>query len=285
MKLKDTALILEGGGMRGVYSSGVLHFLMEKEIYLPYVIGVSMGACNAANYLARQIERNKIVNIDFLHDSRYISYFRLLSRGELFGMQFIFDTIPNKLVPFDYQTFYANEAKCLTTVTDCETGEPRYFEKNELGKDYMLLLQASSSLPFISHPVKYAGHIYMDGGMSDSIPIHKSIADGNRKHVLILTQPKGYRKQPESLAKFAKYRYPRLKGLQKALTNRHAVYNEAITFIEQAEDRGEVFVFRPNAMLAVSRVERDKEKLRQSYALGYADAAEHYARLQAYLNL
>ena len=143
MNLERTALILEGGGMRGVYTAGVLRFFMDQNLYLPYVIGVSMGACNGANYVAHQPERNRIVNIRYVSDSRFISYRRLLLGGELFGMRFIFDTIPNALVPFDFETFLASKQRFIATVFDCQTGEAVYFDKVGLSKnDLTKILQA-----------------------------------------------------------------------------------------------------------------------------------------------
>ncbi len=285
MSLANTGLVLEGGGLRGVYTSGVLHFFMDQGLWFPYVIGVSMGACNAANYISRQPKRNRIVNISFINEARYLSYRRLLTGGELFGMDFIFDTIPNSLELFDYNVFYNNPAKCITTVTNCISGEAEYFEKNELGADYMKLLRASSSLPFIAKPVKYRDAVYMDGGMSDSIPIRKSIADGNAKNVIILTQPVGYRKKPEPLAGLAKLRYPHLKGLQRALATRHNNYNETIELIEQSQKDGSVFVIQPKEKLIAGRVERDKDKLHVVYDQGYRDAKEHLLALRDFLGI
>jgi predicted patatin/cPLA2 family phospholipase len=283
MTVVNTGLVLEGGGLRGVYTSGVIKYFMEKELSFPYVIGVSMGACNAANYISRQPERNRIVNIDFVNDPRYLSYFRLLTRGELFGMDFIFNTIPNKLVPFDYKTFYANKIRCVVVTTDCLTGEARYYEKEDLGEDYLTVLRASSSLPLVSKPIHYKGKILMDGGMSDSIPIHKSIADGNKKNVIILTQPKEYRKKPERLAKLIGLRYPRYKGLRIALGNRHTSYNETMDYLDMLENKGEIFVIRPETTLEAGRVERNKEVLSAVYNRGYEDAVSQYDRLMKYL--
>ncbi len=283
MNLENTGLVLEGGGLRGVYSSGVLNYLMKKSIYFPYVIGVSMGACNAANYISKQVERNKIVNISFVNDSRYLSYLRLILKGELFGMDFIFNTIPNNLIPFDYETFYNNEQKCITTVSDCISGEPLYYEKNELGKDYLKVLQASSSLPFIAKPVKFRGKILMDGGLSDSIPIKKSIKDGNKKHVLILTQPKGYRKPKSNSSKYAKIKYFKYKGLIKCLQTRTNRYNKTMDYIDQLEERGEVFVIRPKLPLNIGRVERNKPKLYEAYDKGYNDMKILFENMVLYL--
>jgi predicted patatin/cPLA2 family phospholipase len=284
MDLKQGALVLEGGGLRGVYTSGVLRFFMGKGIYFPYVIGVSMGACNAANYVSRQPERNRIVCIRYVNDPRYISYSRLLMRGELFGMKFIFDTLPRSLVPFDFKTFMDNDVKCLTVVTDCETGETLYYDKKELGEDYLKILQASNSLPFVAKPVHYERRTLMDGGLTDAVPIRKSIDDGNTRNVLILTRPKGYRKKQPRFIRFAAMRYSRYKGLCEALASRHTRYNETMDFIDQLEQRGEVLVIRPRLALNVGRAERNKDKLYAAYDQGYSDAATCYVGLCSYLN-
>jgi predicted patatin/cPLA2 family phospholipase len=281
--VENAGLILEGGGLRGVYTSGVLHFFLDKKLHFPYVIGVSMGACNAASYVSRQPERNRIVNVRYVNDSRYINYFRLLTKGELFGMKFIFDTIPGELVPFDFKSFFESEQKCFTTVTDCITGEALYYEKSELGEDYMKMLQASSSLPYISKPVHYKGRILMDGGLSDSVPIRKSIHDGNKKTVLVLTRPKGYRKKRTHFLALARLWYPRYKGLYESLKNRHVQYNETMDYIEQLEDRGKVLVIRPRSPLNAGRIEQNKQRLYATYDQGYEDASASYAKLCSYL--
>jgi predicted patatin/cPLA2 family phospholipase len=284
MDLEHAALVLEGGGLRGVYTSGVLRLFVDRGIFFPYVIGVSMGACNAANYVSRQPERNRIVNIRYVNDSRYISYWRLLMKEELFGMKFIFDTIPRSLVPFDFKTFMESKVRCVTTATDCETGEARYYEKSEVGEDYLKILQASCSLPFLAKPVYYQGNTLMDGGLSDSLPIRKSIADGNTKNVLVLTRPKGYRKKPARYIRLACIRYFRYKGLCKALAGREAGYNETMDFVDQLEKQGKVFVIRPQLDLNVGRAERNKDNLYAAYDQGYSDAAICYEALRFYLN-
>ncbi len=284
MNVTHAGLVLEGGGLRGVYTAGVLRFFMDRQLSFPYVIGVSMGACNAANYVARQPERNRIVNIRYVTDHRYLSYFRLFTRGELFGMDFIFDTIPNLLVPFDFKGFMQSSQKCVTVVTDCETGKPRYYEKRELAQDYLTVLKASVSLPFAAKPVCYRGHLLMDGGIADSIPIRKSLADHNTRNVLVLTRPRGYRKKKKGVMGLAKIRYPRYPGLCEALKNRHARYNQTLDFIEDLEKKGEICVIRPTRALAVGRAERNREKLYRAYDQGYEDAADQYPALGAYLN-
>lgn len=285
LNLSNTGLILEGGGMRGVYTSGVLHYFMEQELYFPYVIGVSMGACNAANYVSRQLGRNKAVNISYVNDKRYLSYLRLCTRGELFGMDFIFDTIPNTLNLFDYRRFFNSDVRCITTVTDCITGEALYYDKNELREeDYLKILRASSSLPFISKPVEYKGKILMDGGMSDSIPVRKSISDGNKRNVIILTQPGGYRKKPESMARLARIKYPRYEGLYRALNERHIRYNDTVDYIEELETNGRAFLIRPNEPLPAGRIERNKSILYKVYDQGYSDTELLFADLCRFLD-
>ncbi len=281
---ESTGLVLEGGGLRGVYTSGVIRFFMDNCIRFPYVIGVSMGVCNGANYISDQPERNRIVNIDFVNDPRYISYKRLFLKGELFGMDFIFNTIPFSLVPFDHETFFNNKTKFVIGVTDCETGDTLYFEKGELRKGYMDIFKATCSLPFLAKPVHYKGMIFMDGGLTDPVPIVKSIEDANRKNVLILTRPKEYRKKPSYLHILAGLVYPKYTGLQKALANRHKRYNDTMDLIDRLEKSGQAFIIRPDGPIKAARVERNKEKLISAYNLGYEDASLNYDKLKSFLN-
>ena len=198
-------------------------------------------------------------------------------------MDFIFKTIPNQLVPFDFAAFEKKSEQCVVTVTDCMTGEPVYYEKSELGSDYFKILQASSSLPLVSHPVEYKGRIFMDGGMSDSIPVKKSIADGNKKNLIVLTQPRSYRKKPQQFIGFIRRKYPEFIGLGNALETRHIMYNDTLDFIETLELRGEAFVIQPSAPLAAGRVERNKDVLYSVYDQGYNDAAKSFSLLDEFL--
>ncbi|MBM7661995.1 putative patatin/cPLA2 family phospholipase [Bacillus mesophilus] len=172
--MDQVGLVLEGGGMRGLYSAGVLDFFMEKELYFPYVIGVSAGACMAASYLSRQKGRNQKVNIDLVKDPRYLSWRNLLRKREMFGMDFLFDEVPNRLVPFDFDTFIEGSEEFLVGTTDCQTGQPIYFNKKDHGRNMLTIIRASSSVPFISSSVSYQDKILLDGGIADPIPIKKS---------------------------------------------------------------------------------------------------------------
>lgn len=284
MDLAGAALVLEGGGLRGNYSAGVLRFFMDKGLYFPYVIGVSIGACNGSNYVARQPERNRIVNTRFVRDRRFLSYRRLLAGGGLFGMEFVFGTIPLKLVPFDFERFFESEQRHITTVTDCATGDPLYYEKGHLGRrDFLRILQAGCSLPLLQKPVRMDGRVLMDGGIADPIPLEKSMADGNSRHVLVLTRPRGYRKKASLLTELIRLRYLRYPGLGRALAGRHRRYNETIQALDDRERRQEIFVIRPSAPLAAGRVERNKDKLYAVYDQGYQDAGNRYAALMDYL--
>lgn len=279
----DNGLILEGGGMRGIYTAGVLEYFMEKDRYFSYVIGVSAGACNAASYISRQPGRNKSVMIDYVRHPDYISLRNLMQKRELFGMDLIFDQIPNNLVPFDFQTFNAAKERFVIGTTDCLTGEPVYFEKNESPDDILSIIRASSSLPFMAKAVTYKGHQLMDGGVADPIPFKKALADGVEKPVIVLTKSKGYRKKPSRFSKTGRYFYREYMGLTHALEMRWKLYNDQLEEIEQLEREGKAFVIRPSQDIKVKRAERDPEKLEQLYRQGYSDAQHKFEAMENWL--
>jgi predicted patatin/cPLA2 family phospholipase len=281
--LEQAALVLEGGGMRGTFSSGVLRRFVDDKLYFAYVIGVSMGACNAANYISLQPERNRIVNTRYVRDRRYLSYLRLFTGGDLFGMDFIFRELPNNLVPFDLAAFLSNPARCVTVVTDCLSGEALYYDKNDLDNDYLQVLKASSSLPFISAPVEYKGRILMDGGLADSIPVRRPLEEGWKKRVVILTRPLGYRKKPSRLPAFLLRGYRKYPGLLGALENRYREYNATLDYIEDLETKGDIFVIRPDRDPPAGRVERNPDKIYLTYDQGYGTANARFGELREYL--
>jgi predicted patatin/cPLA2 family phospholipase len=280
--MDQIGLVLEGGGMRGVYTGGVLDYFMEKELYFPYVIGVSAGACNGSSYISRQPGRNKRVTIDYIRDPRYLSYRNLFKEKSLFGMGFLFDALPYRLEPFDFDTFYRSEQQFVIVTTDCVTGRPVYFNKDD-GHDVLKVLQASSSLPFIAQPVKIDGLTLMDGGIADPVPIRKAQQDGNRKNVVVLTRNRAYKKKPFKFKRLAKKVYPQYEGLVEALISRYKVYNDTMQYIEQLERGGEVFAIRPSQPLKVSRLEKNRKALLALYEQGYHDAKQLYERLLKFL--
>lgn len=272
----DHGLVLEGGGMRGVYTAGVLEYFMEKNQYFPYVIGVSAGACNAASYLSRQPGRNKSVMIDYVKHPDYISMRNLVVKKELFGMDLIFDKIPNDLVPFDFEAFYSSKEQFIIGTTDCLTGKPVYFEKNECAPDILSIIRASSSLPFMAKPVNHKGKFLMDGGIADPIPIEKALTDGVQKSVVVLTKAKGYRKKRSVFSKTSRYFYKEYSGLNHAMEIRWKLYNDTLDEIERLEEAGKIFVIRPRENFKVKRAERDSAKLEHMHKQGYVDAQHTY---------
>lgn len=280
--MNNVGLVLEGGGMRGVYTAGVLECFLEHDIMFPYVIGVSAGASNAASYISRQKGRNKKVVVDYVDDPRYLGYTNLFRERSLFGMNFIFDEIPRKHVPFDFDTFHQSPQKFLIGTTDVFTGEAIFFEKND-GHDPLLLLRASSSLPFMAPPIQIGGRTLFDGGIAAPIPVEQSINDGNERNVIVLTRNAGYRKTPYRFKKLAQWRYPRFKGLQETLVNRTPIYNDSLDLVEQLEKEGKAIVIRPIEPLKVTRTEKDKVRLEELYELGYRDAKNALERIKLWL--
>ncbi|ALC90225.1 patatin [Bacillus sp. FJAT-18017] len=271
--MKDgIGLVLEGGGMRGVYTAGVLEYFLDNGISFPYVIGVSAGACNAASYLSGQKGRNKVVNIDYVSDPRYLSWQNFRRNRQLFGMDFIFDEIPNKLVPYDYQAFNQNSTEFVVGTTDCISGEPIYFGKSDYGTDLLTVLKASSSLPFIAPEIKFGGRTLLDGGISDPIPIKKAQTEGFKKNVVILTRNEGYLKKPSRFSFLVNRKYPDYRGLQSSLRQRYQVYNDTVSYLKKEQQDGRVFIIQPNLPLKVGRMEKDPVKLSNLYEQGYTDA-------------
>lgn len=272
--LEHTGLVLEGGGMRGVYTSGVLEYLLEKKIYYPYVIGVSAGASNSCNYVARQVGRGRRVNLDYIHDWRYMSLRNLICKGSYFGLDFLFGELPNHLDVFDYDTFYRSPGMFRIGATNCLTGKTDYFEKQEITVD-LKQLKASCSLPVISPIVRIDGIPYLDGGIADPIPVQKALADGCKHVVVVLTQPKGYKKSanPQSIKFLYRSLYRKYPNFIQTLENRHKNYNATLSLVEELELSGKATVIRPDGNLKLSRFEKDTLKLSALFEKGYQDAS------------
>ena len=279
-----SGLILEGGGMRGVYTAGVLEFFLENGLFPDYVIGVSAGACNAASYLSRQAGRNRQVTIGYVQHPDYISLKNLFKKRELFGMDLIFDQIPKSLVPFDFTQFSLATEEFVIGTTDCVTGKPVYFDKTVPNEDILSIIRASSSLPFMAKPIQYGGKLLMDGGISDPIPIRKALVDQVERPIIVLTQKKGYRKSKSSFGKLTSYFYRDFKGMAKILETRHLMYNETLDFIEKMEAEEKVIVIRPTTTFNIGRTERNPEKLTLLYNQGYQDAASMDGQVKEWLH-
>ncbi|WP_283152121.1 patatin-like phospholipase family protein [Guptibacillus hwajinpoensis] len=279
--MNSVGLVLEGGGMRGVYTAGVLEYMMEHELYFPYVIGVSAGACNAASYLSRQNGRNRKVLIDYVNHPEYISYKNLFRKKQLFGMDLIFNEIPSTHVPFDFDAFQNATEQFVIGTTDITTGKPYYFNKKDDGEQILSILRASSSLPFMAPPVQINNRFHLDGGITDPIPVQKSEADGNKSHVVVLTRNEGYRKQKSKLSWMIQRLYRKNPALAKAITTRYVHYNQTLDHIEA--NRENYFIIQPSSPLEVARIEKSQLRLTTLYNQGYEEMKSHHKELEAWL--
>jgi predicted patatin/cPLA2 family phospholipase len=260
-----------------------MEYFMEKDLYFNYIIGVSAGACNAVSYISRQKGRNEKVIINFVRNWRYMSLRSYLLTKSFFGMDFIFDEIPNKHVPFDFDTFNKSKCRFVVGTTDCKTGKPVYFAKEDI-KDKFHVLRATASLPLVSPIVKYNGYELLDGGVSDSIPILKSIEDGNKKNIIVLTRNKGYRKSPQKLTGLIKLKYRKYPQLVETLLNRYSSYNETMDLIDKLEEEGKALIIRPSKKLAVDRMEKDTQKLKELLQNGYDDAKDIHEKISQFIS-
>lgn len=283
--MKSIGLVLEGGGMRGAYTAGVLAAFTDNNIDFPYVIGVSAGANNGADFVSKQMDRNRRVFIDHVARKEYCGVKYLVREKSYFNMKFLFDTLIDEIDPFDYDTFINSKTKFKAVTTEVSSGQAVYFDKEqfkEKGKDFFAqVLKASSSLPLISPPVEIEGKLYYDGGVSDSIPIEESIKDGNTLNVVVLTRNEGYRKKEQKLGLVSRKVLSKYPKVYEAIKNRHIKYNITLEKIEKLERDGFVYVFRPIRKLEVHRIERDTDKLEKLYKQGYDETVE---RLDDFLN-
>jgi len=280
--LYNNGLILEGGGMRGVFTTGALDFLLEKEIEFANIIGVSAGACHGASFVSKQHGRAKDVVLDYINDKRYCSVYSLITTGDMFGVKFAYYEIPNKLNLFDNETYNKRETKLYAVVTNVDTGKAEYIELKDFSVD-IEGLRASASLPLISRIVKFKGKKYLDGGISDSVPIKRAEEMGIKKNIVVLTQPKGYVKGAMSTPLLMKFRYIKYPNFVKSALIRHEMYNSTMDYIEQGEKEGRIFVIRPKEDLKVGRLEKDVDKLAKIYEKGYLCAKEEYEKLLEFL--
>ena len=278
----QAGLILEGGGMKGVYTAGVLDFFLDKGIEFSSVYGVSAGACHMCSYLSKQRGRAFDVNVDYLNTRRYCSLESLLTTGDLFNVDICYHLIPEHLYPYDYEAFDRYEGRAVSVVTDIVTGRPVYFRIRDMKAD-IDKIRASASLPLVSRNVKIGGKLYLDGGISDSIPIRQSVIDGNRKNVVIMTKEEGYVRKPARHLGLVKARYLKYPKVYELMAERHINYNDQLEYIERQQKLGNAFVIRPKTASSVGRVEKDAEKLRALYRQGYDDAQECYGQLEHFL--
>ena len=273
-------LVLEGGGLRGIYTAGVLDCFLEHDIDLRHVFAVSAGACHACSYLAGQHGRAYATNTGYLHNRHYCSLYSLITTGDLFGVDFLYHELPEKLYPIDNETFRSKEPDFHPVVTNCITGQAEYPKVEDLFRD-IDFVRASSSLPVVSRLVMLNGVPYLDGGLSDPIPLRHSEEEGFSKNIVVLTRDRSYRKEAAGFQTvfLAKYRaYPSLTAIMAV---RHHIYNGQLDHVRRAEEEGRAFVIAPSVPLELGRMEKDREKLDAIYRLGKRDTEE---RLDALLD-
>lgn len=267
--IRNTGLVLEGGGMRGVFTSGVLDAFMKHGLYFKYIVAVSAGACNGLSYVSRQPRRARYSNIDMLVKYDYLSVKHLFTDGCIFDPELLYDKFPNVLIPYDYDTYFANPAVFEMAVTNCETGHAEYLSEKSGDRQRLLdICRASSSLPYVSKIVEVDGGKYLDGGIVDSIPIMHSIATGHKRNVVIATRNRGFRNtgKDRKIPKFIYRNYPRLRAV---LSHRIEVYNQQLEMLERMEDSGDVICIRPIKPMEVGRIEKDVAKLEALYEEGF----------------
>lgn len=285
MKPKQTTgLVLEGGAMRGLFSSAVLDVLMRENIQLDGMIGVSAGATFGCNYVTRQPGRAFRYCMNYRHDPRFCSVPSLLLTGDMYGAEFCYHTLPEKLDPIDNEAFVSNPTPFYIVATDVNTGKAVYHLcRDIISHDELEWVRACASMPLASQIVSVGGRELLDGGIADSIPLRYFEYKGYRRNVVILTQPAGYQKHPNSMMPFIRRVYRKYPALIRAMERRHIVYNRQVAYVEEAAARGDVFLIRPASALPVKHVTHRADKLQAVYDAGKAQAEKQLPALLEFL--
>ncbi len=276
-------LILEGGAMRGMFTCGVMDVFMEHGIVFDGAVGVSAGAAFGINYKSHQIGRPVRYNKKYCNDKRYASMKSLITTGDLYNVDFCYHTLPFELDVWDTATFYADPMEFYCVVTDVRTGMPVYHLCDHSPAEDIEWIRASASIPIVSRPVEIRGNKYLDGGMSDSIPLKFMEDRGYDRNVVIETQPVDYVKKPQRnmhLVKAALIRYP---GMVRAMQDRYIMYNDEKEYIRGREKEGEALVIRPSEPLRIGAAERNPAELERVYLLGRVAAGRRIDEVEDYL--
>ena len=277
------ALVLEGGTFRPIFSSGVMDALNDYGVDFPYVIGVSAGITDGFSYVSKQPKRNYNILMNHRHDKRYVGLRNYWHDRSLFGLKYAYETIPNEIYPFDWDTFLNNPAQVKVGVTNVETGQCEYLDGKQLDKK-CTMLKATCAIPFAFPVISLNGKKYYDGGICDPIPVKKAMEDGHQKLLIVLTRPKGYQKTLSKAnvvaSRLLKKKYPQL--VQPLLT-RHLLYNETLAYCEQLEQQGQAIILRPSEELQIDSFEKDLQKIDRIYQYGYQLALEHMEEIKKLL--
>ena len=278
-----TGLVLEGGAMRGLFSAGVMDVLMEHQIAFDGAIGVSAGAAFGCNYKSRQPGRVIRYNTEYARDPRYCSLRSLFKTGDLFGADFCYHELPNKLDPFDTEAFQQNPMEFYVVCTDVLTGEAVYQKCGIADDECFEWLRASASMPLVSRTVEIGGRRMLDGGIADSIPLRYFEQIGYNKILVILTQPEGYRKKKNKALPLIRLSFRQYPKMVEALEKRHKKYNDTLAYVKKREREGAVLVLRPQDSLSIGRVEHNPERMCQVYDCGRKVALQSLEQIEAFL--
>ncbi|MBO5728409.1 MAG: patatin-like phospholipase family protein [Paludibacteraceae bacterium] len=279
--MKKTALVLEGGAMRGMYTAAVLDVLMDEGIEVDAIYATSAGVLFGVNYLSGQKGRAIRYNKRFSRDKRYMGLYSLVTSGNIINRDFAFYEVPFTLDVFDDEAYKKSKIKMVATVTNVQTGGVEYMEIGSV-LEQMEVLRAASAMPFVSHMVELDGQLYLDGGLSDSIPLKKCQEDGYERIVVVETRPEGYRKgKTNPIA--AKVFYSKYPNLVETINNRYKAYNAILQEIEELDAKGEIVLVRPTKDLKLGRIESNPDRLQEMYDLGIEDAKRLLPQIKTYL--
>ena len=281
---RKQGLVLEGGAMRGLFTAGVMDVLMENGIVFDGIVGVSAGAAFGCNYKSGQIGRVLRYNTTYCQDWRYCSFRSLIKTGDLYGADFCYHELPEQLDLFDDEAFQKNPADFYAVCTDCESGEPVYKKIQSAQYTDLEWIRASASMPLVSRIVDINGQKLLDGGIADSIPLRFMENSGYVNNVVVLTQPRSYRKKKNSLLPLMKLALKKYPKVVDAMARRHINYNETLDYIRKQEQAGKVFVISPDEKLDIGRTEKDPDKLRAVYAIGRKAAEAKLGELKRFLH-
>lgn len=276
-------LVLEGGGMRGLFTAGVMDVMMEHGIRFDGIVGVSAGATFGCNYKSHQPGRVLRYNVRFKDDPRYMGLRSLLRTGNLVGAEFSYHTLPQELDVFDAETFCSDPAEFHIVCTDVETGEPVYHRIDEIDDEAFDWIRASASMPLVSRPVNLDGRLLLDGGISDSIPLRYFQAQGFGRNIVILTQPKGFFKKKTKLMPLFHLFMRRYPAIIRAMARRHLMYNDELSYLAEQERQGSILLIYPQETLPIGRTEQDEQKMRRVYAMGRAKAEEMLQEIETFV--
>ena len=277
-------ITFEGGASRTVYSCGVMDALLEEKIYADYAIGVSAGAAFGVSYASKQIGRNYTLATEIMNRKEYMGPLNLLDPKNkcYYGLKYAFDTVPNEILPFDYDAFERSTG-FTAVVTNLLTGEAEYLKVPPDDKQWNVL-KATCALPLLFPVIEINGEKYMDGGIADSIPYKQAMKAGCDKNIVVLTRPLGYVKETEKKTALALAKYRRYPRFCRALQTRASRYNKCIAQLMELKQQGKVFVFTPKTSFNVGRVENDPQKLKRLYDHGYNHAKWAMNDLKKYLD-